>query len=124
MRVESQAHRPIVVIESPYAGDVKRNIEFARACIRDSIMRGETPFASHLLYTQPNILDDDLPQERKLGIEAGFAIKHLEGVKTVFYTDLGWSGGMELAMFYCQKFDLPYDTRLLSYENLESIDDN
>ena len=124
MRIESQQNRPVVVIESPFAGNAKRNIKFARECLRDSIMRGETPFASHLLYTQPNVLDDDVPQERKMGIEAGFAIKHLEGVKTIFYTDLGWSGGMELALFYCRKFNLPYDIRLLNPQDVEMVNDD
>lgn len=124
MRIESQQHRPVVVIESPFAGNSKRNIKFARECLRDSIMRGETPFASHLLYTQPNVLDDDIPQERKMGIEAGFAIKHLEGVKTIFYTDLGWSGGMEVALFYCRKFNLPYDIRLLNPQDVEMVNDD
>ena len=50
---------PIVIIESPFAGDVDKNIEYARKCVRDSLNRGEAPSASHLLYTQPGILDDD-----------------------------------------------------------------
>jgi hypothetical protein len=47
-----------VIIESPFAGDVKKNIEYARKCMRDSLLRGEAPLASHLLYTQDGILDD------------------------------------------------------------------
>jgi len=62
----------LVVIESPYAGktfeEVRRNVKFARACVRDSLLRSEIPFASHLLYTQPGILNDDNPDERELGI--------------------------------------------------------
>ena len=45
-----------VIIESPYAGFVKRNEDYARECLRDSLMRGEAPIASHLLYTQPGVL--------------------------------------------------------------------
>lgn len=60
--------RPIVTIESPYRGDtpeqIAANIEFARACVADSLRRGESPFASHLLYTQPGILRDDDYAER------------------------------------------------------------
>ena len=40
-----------VIIESPYAGNVEENEEYARKCLRDCLMRGEAPFASHLLYT-------------------------------------------------------------------------
>jgi hypothetical protein len=62
-----------VILESPYAGDVEANMRYARAAMRDSLMRGEAPFASHLLYTQEGVLLDSVPEERTLGIEAGFA---------------------------------------------------
>lgn len=39
-----------VVIESPYAGDVERNVRYARASLSDCLRRGEAPLASHLLY--------------------------------------------------------------------------
>lgn len=55
----------LVIIESPYAGDVERNIEYARRRVRDSPARGEAPIASHLLYTQPGIPDDNVPSERQ-----------------------------------------------------------
>jgi hypothetical protein len=63
----------LVILESPYAGDVEANTAYARACVRDSLSRGEAPLASHLLYTQPGILRDDVPEERQRGIEAGLA---------------------------------------------------
>jgi hypothetical protein len=91
---ESIGEKPLVIIESPYAGDVDTNIKYARACMRDSLNRGEFPFAMHLLYTQDGILNDDIPQERKWGIEAGLAWgKHAR--KTVVYTNLGITAGME-----------------------------
>lgn len=40
----------LVVVESPYAGDVKRNEEYARRAMADCLARGEAPFASHLLW--------------------------------------------------------------------------
>lgn len=60
-----------VILESPYAGDIERNIEYARLCMKDSLMRGESPIVSHLLYTQ--VLNDKIPEERNMGIEAGLA---------------------------------------------------
>ena len=80
----------LVIIESPYAGDVEKNVKYARLCMKDSINRGEYPFASHLLYTQENILNDNDPVERTLGIVAGFAFAKLCD-KTVIYADLGIS---------------------------------
>lgn len=54
----------LVLLESPYAGNVELNVTYARACMRDCLKRGEAPFASHLLYTQPGVLDDLVPNER------------------------------------------------------------
>lgn len=92
----------LVVIESPYAGEVERNLAYARACMADSLDRGEFPFASHLLYTQPGVLDDNDPADRALGIEAGFEwARHASAA--VFYTDLGMSRGMVEAVKHWEK---------------------
>lgn len=82
-----------VIIESPYAGDVDLNLRYLRLCMRDCLLRGESPFASHGLYTQPGVLDDSIPKERELGIAAGFAWRDVADL-TVVYTDLGVSPGM------------------------------
>lgn len=63
----------LVILESPYAGDVEKHVAYARACVRDSLSRGEAPIASHLLYTQPGILRDEVSKERQWGIDAGLA---------------------------------------------------
>jgi len=84
----------LVILESPFTGDIEKNLKYARRCMRDCFMRGEFPFASHLLYTQEGILDDDLPKERKLGICAGLCWGEFAS-KTVVYTDLGISEGMK-----------------------------
>lgn len=86
-----------VIVESPFAGDVERNVAYARAAMHDCLLKGEAPYASHLLYTQPGVLDDNHPSERVMGITAGFAWRH-KAAYTVFYTDLGMSKGMELAL--------------------------
>lgn len=83
----------LVIVESPYAGDVEANIAYARECLRDCLLRGEAPIASHLLYTQKGVLDDVNPLERELGIAAGLAWGVLADA-TVVYGDLGLSGGM------------------------------
>lgn len=94
----------LVIIESPFKGDginpPERNAEYARECLRDSLRRGEAPFASHLLYTQ--VLDDTNPAERTQGIEAGLAW----GAKadlTAVYTDRGISDGMRLGIAAAEK---------------------
>lgn len=106
-----------VIIESPYKGDVARNKRYLRACIRDCLRRGESPYASHRMLT--DALNDDIPEERALGIEAGLAWAHVRQpvfdsnpadgyilrynlVAHLFYIDLGYSSGMKLAQ---KRFD-------------------
>ena len=86
-----------VIVESPYAGDVERNIRYARAAMKDCLLRREAPYASHLLYTQEGVLDDKNPAERKLGMEAGFAWGAVADY-VVVYTDLGITDGMKLGI--------------------------
>ena len=83
----------LVILESPYAGDVDANVEYARRCLRDSLLRGEAPIASHLLYTQPGVLDDGNATERAYGIDAGLAWMRVAEASVV-YTDRGISSGM------------------------------
>ena len=83
----------LVITESPFAGDTVSNQRYARAALRDCLKRGEAPLASHLLYTQPGVLDDTDPDERELGINAGLAWGRAADV-TVVYTDRGVSAGM------------------------------
>ena len=84
----------LVILESPYAGDVDANVLYARRALRDCLMRGEAPLASHLLYTQPGVLDDGIADERQLGILAGLSWGVLAAA-TVVYTDFGISDGMQ-----------------------------
>lgn len=59
----------IIYIASPYAGDVKKNIEFAKEASQYVITTGNAFFCPHLLY--PQFLDDNNPEERKLGLNMG-----------------------------------------------------
>jgi hypothetical protein len=104
--------RPIVIVESPYAGDVAKNIAYLRAALRDCLMRGEAPFASHALYTQPGVLDDGDPAERSLGIEAGFSFRSAAS-KTVVYSDLGVSPGMNLGIEHARRAGQQIEHRAL-----------
>lgn len=102
----------LVILESPYAGDVERNIAYARRCIRDALYRREAPIASHLLYTQPGVLDDDVPVERKLGIDAGLAWRAVAQASVV-YTDLGISEGMKYGIAAAGSAGLPIEYRTI-----------
>ncbi len=107
----------LVILESPYAADteaeIRTNVWYARACIRDSLKRGEAPIASHLLYTQPGILDDKIAEERQLGIDAGLAWRQV-AMASVVYTDRGISKGMRYGIEKAEDCSIPVEYRTLS----------
>lgn len=81
-----------VIVESPFSGPFA-NVKYCREALRDCLNRGESPFASHLLYTQKGVLDDTIPAERAKGMEA--ALGWLEVADHVaVYMDFGISEGM------------------------------
>lgn len=102
-----------VILESPFAADdkktAKRNLEYARAALLDSLQRGEAPFASHLLYTQ--VLDDKDPMQRAQGLASGlawyYAATQSSATTVVFYVDYGISPGMLEALERAQAEKTP-----------------
>jgi hypothetical protein len=121
-----------VILETPFRGqdylDTLKNLVYARVCMHDCLKRGESPFASHMIYTQPGVLDDTKDSERDFGIEAGFAWREV-AEKTVVYIDRGISRGMCLGIRDAKKRGLELEFRELGYdwekkynEKIESID--
>jgi len=100
----------LVVVESPYSGDVEANVAYARRCMADCLRRGEAPFLSHLLYTQA--LDDSVPVERTRGINAGFAWGAMAD-RCVVYIDRGISFGMKQGIANAERFGIPMEHRSL-----------
>lgn len=115
------------IVESPYAPfskndperaavELARNVAYVNACLADSFAKGETPFASHAIYTLPGVLNDKVPTERKKGMQAGFDIATALSIIAwgsdtcnpllteklpfeacfirAFYVDRGWTSGM------------------------------
>jgi hypothetical protein len=97
-----------VIIESPYAGEVAENAHYLWDCLRDSFKRGEAPFASHGIY--PSVLNDHDPEERKMGLLAGYAWWPA-AERIIFYTDRGWSEGMKAALARAVAIGKPFETR-------------
>ena len=98
-----------VILESPYAGNIWQrflNRRYARRCIRHSLSLGEAPIASHLLYTQPGILNDNDADERQWGIDAGLAWKAVADASVV-YTDRGISRGMHYGIKAAKEAGIP-----------------
>ena len=104
-----------VIVESPFAGNFLQrwlNRRYARAAMRDCLDRGEAPFASHLLYTQPGVLRDGDAVERQRGIIAGLTWGQRADV-TVIYGDRGISAGMTLGIEEAHKVRRPVEYRSL-----------
>lgn len=66
---KSKVWKPCVFICSPYAGDIKQNTENAQRYMKIAVEKGAIPFAPHLLY--PQVLDENDPNQRELGIFFG-----------------------------------------------------
>lgn len=85
-----------VIIESPYAAPTERerdeNVDFALACVSDSLHRGEAPIAFHAHYTMT--LEDTTPEERELGMDAAQTWYECADA-IIVYCDRGVSQGME-----------------------------
>ena len=108
----------LVIIESPFAGSVEENIKYARQCVRDSLARGEAPIASHLLYTQPGILRDDVDSERQWGIDAGLAWRAVAEMSAV-YTDRGITVGMRYGIAAAEASGVPVEYRTIDTQRRE-----
>lgn len=80
--------------------------------MRDSLIRGEAPIASHLLYTQPGILRDEVPAERQWGIDAGLAWRPVAEA-CVVYLDRGMSHGMRYGIAAAEAAGIPVEVRYL-----------
>jgi hypothetical protein len=115
----------IVAIESPFkpsADEIKKydgrfseaellrqNLIYARLALKNSMNRGEAPFASHLLYTQ---VWDETPELRDAGIKAGLELyTRVDGI--ALYVDLGRSAGMRNAEKHADLYSVERSHRLI-----------
>jgi hypothetical protein len=89
---------PLALVESPYGSDElepwQDHIRYARkACHYCLTVLKVNPQASHLFYTQDGILNDDIPEQRALGIRAGLELGTY-AEQSIFFIDFGFSRGM------------------------------
>jgi hypothetical protein len=102
-----------VILESPFAGDIPRNTEYAARCVVDLMMHHhKAPMASHLLYTR--VLNDHVPEERQIGIDAGLAYG-AHANESVIAVDRGVSRGMVYGVQRAEQ-----DGRALSFHTLST----
>lgn len=62
----------LIYVASPYAGDVEKNVAYAKRVCREIAEHGYAFVAPHLMY--PAVLDDAVPEERQTGIEMGLTL--------------------------------------------------
>ena len=111
----------VTVYESPFAArtfdQFARHVAYIRLLTRlGAQLYGEAAIASHMIWTQPGVLRDDDPEERALGIDCGLAVALLAcngHVGHVYWTDLGWSGGMLRSAESMRERGLPINERSL-----------
>lgn len=106
----------LVILESPFAGsspeDRLANKWYAREALHHALLHGDAPIASHILYT--TVLDDNVPGERSLGMEAGLSWCHVADA-TVVYTDRGISPGMKLGIQVAERAGRPVGYRSIQH---------
>jgi hypothetical protein len=109
-----------VLIESPFHNsdpkEIEENVQYVRAIMRECLLNGEAPFASHALYTLPGVLNDGIPSERTTGIQAGLEWGEAAD-KTVVYTDRGVSDGMRVGIARADQQD-----RMVEFRKLKGWD--
>lgn len=120
MIVDPTSFLRIVVLESPFAGNIDANVKYARACVRDSLRRFEAPIASHLQFTQKGILDDSNETERALGIADGHQWIAVAKASVV-YVDKGISSGMWLGIEAAEAAGIPVEYRSIFDADVNAI---
>ena len=103
-----------VIVESPFRGDRELHVAYAKDCMLDALNRGESPLASHLLFSR--VLDDDDDFQRALGIMAGHQwIPAADAV--VVYANHGVSNGMQRGISVARLHGIPIEMRKLYEED-------
>lgn len=83
-----------IYICSPLAGNIEANIANAKRYCAFAIGQGVMPYAPHVYFTQ--FLDDEVPEERDMGIEAGMKWLALCSEIWVFGNRISLGMGAEL----------------------------
>ena len=116
-----------VVVETPYSGDIEKNVEYLLRCMHDSYFnKNEAPIASHLLYTrlpkneikgesyQGHVQDSNFSRHgRKHGIDCGF-LWNQHADKIVVYTDNGITNGMKQGIKFALEYNIKLEYRKLN----------
>ena len=103
----------LIYIASPYAGEVRKNVEFAKEACRYAMEQNCTPVAVHLLY--PQFLDNDDPVQREVGLRMGHRV--LEACDELWLCGSRISTGMAMELKEARKLGIP--VREISAEQIQ-----
>jgi hypothetical protein len=106
--------KPLVALESPWSGldgGGPKSLDYLRNCIRDSLSRGEIPWASHGMLAHTRALYEEDPDQRLEGLEINKDFIYFHANKVVFYIDHGMSDGMKAARTWAVMANKPFETR-------------
>lgn len=108
-----------VLLESPYSGDIERNVAYAQRAMAYLRSMGFVVWISHLLWTQHHEAPDYFVSDfdPKYDIPNGGreeSLNQLESIrracnKVYFFTDYGWSSGMQAGLDHCTRENIPYE---------------
>lgn len=110
----------VVYIAAPYAGDVEANVAFAKQAALYAMSAHCVPFVPHLQF--PAFLDDNVPNQRALGIQANLELLRRCDELWVFNYK-GISAGMQQEITYADQHSIPVKyISLFSFENIKLPD--
>lgn len=96
--------RKIIYLCSPYSGNVEQNIKNACIAAKEAILVDNVaPIIPHLMY--PVILDDDIPEERALGIDLDIDL--ISKCDELWYYGDTISAGMRAEIDFAQANQIP-----------------
>lgn len=94
-----------VYVCSAYRGDTESNVRRARNYCEWLLQMHAFPYCPHIYFTQ--MLDDEVPEERKLGINLGLQWLEQCDILVAFAVNNVISSGMLGEIFYAQKHNIP-----------------
>jgi hypothetical protein len=95
---------------------------YAIQCVRDSLARGEAPYASHVFFDGAGVLDDADIEQRALGMNMGAQWQRLATLHA-FYLDHGWSRGMQESYDRCIRRGWDIELRYLDPDKQRAVAD-
>lgn len=120
----------VVILESPYSGDIDRNVAYLQRAMHDARTRGEVVIAPHMMWTQHHLCpthyvsDYDAKYEvpnggREIALQQIHELRRRADL-IVFYMDYGMSSGMRDGMDQCIKENLKFEERTLGDTHKDS----